>query len=98
MGSTGVIGLVAAVVLEGPAPGLRLLLLDATSTLKSKVPKLPTSKRRWEVRIGEDMVFVSDGWGAQHSVFPVYTFWMRIRQELGRGVRAEPSALQQLRC
>ena len=46
LGSAGVIGLIAAVVLEGPAPGLRHFQLDAMSTLKSKVPKLPTSKRR----------------------------------------------------
>lgn len=77
-----------------PAPGL--LQLDAVSTLKSKVLQLPQSKGLWEVQIGEDVVFSSDGWGAQHSIFLVCTFWVRIRQELGRSVWEEPSALQQL--
>jgi len=80
----------------GSCSGVRLFVLDTIPTLKSNVPKLPTSKRRWEVQIGEDIVFACDGWGAQQSVFLVHTFWMRMRQELGRGVWAEPSALQQL--
>lgn len=77
-----------------PAPGL--FQLDAVSTLKSKVLKLPQSKGLWEVQIGEDVVFVSDGWGAQHSIFLVCTFWVRIGQELGRSVWEEPSTLQQV--
>lgn len=92
----GVIRLIDAVVLERSAPGLRLFQLDIKPVLKSTVPDFPTGKRRWEAQISEHVVFVSEGWGAQHSRFLVCTFWVRIRKELGRGVRAEPSAPQQL--
>lgn len=95
LGRRGVIKFIAAVVLEGPAPGLRLFQLDAKSVLKPTVPDFPTSKRQWEAQMGKDVVFVSylgiilEGWGAQHSTFLLCAFWVRIRKELGRDVWAE---------